>query len=715
MKMKKLQAILLAGILCMGSVVPAWAGEFSDSTQAEVFSQGEVQAAGQESLFTDDASNTADVQTNSENDRKTTDIDSGDKDYALELSSQGSVKLHYQMGGDRYNLFGGIHIKNVGKKDVSLTVTSQKYVQPILNYSLQAGEEDTLEFSPVEENIIMGEFTDDILTIEDSTGNIHMEMPLHLAVTGDGGFSVNKKELDFGEYQKGETVPEPQTIAINVEDGNTFYDTDWKLLWKKGGLTGNLEGNVNAEFDKNLKTVTVTPREDLDPGWYEGYLSIRNEAFDNWGHQEDVKITIKVLPEKAKEDYAVKVNCETLELKLDLSDEDGWDSYGAFSVTNIGAKPVELNIKDSIFAEVVLESDTSVAQPGETIYYTCEPVLRNIVVSGETYDGILVTDTTGNIYVQVPVHVTVTDADVFSLDKNELNFGMFTKGETPPMHQGVKVTVKDGYSVADGDWTFTWDSSDLEENFSVLYDNTLGAFVIGPKKTIEPGCYLGRLSIRNGDIGQGEIGQEDIMVSLVVASPIPKITKVTVNKNMITANISTVKGGMYDCHIVSKGSGGKEKIVRQAWYQTGTKVVFRNVPKGTYDIEACGVYEDIDDTEWTESTIYKNVKVKVSTPSRPSMVARVSGKNVKLTVSKPKNTAGYNIRIGTGRSKSDDSKTEIFTPVNTVYSKNGQTAKTVTLKNLKKGTYYVGVQAYSIQNGQKVYSQWSKLQKITIS
>ncbi|MDO4273914.1 MAG: hypothetical protein Q4D16_09595 [Eubacteriales bacterium] len=716
MKMKKLQAILLAGILCLGGVSTVWGGEFSDSTHAEKFSEGDDQDAGEVGVFTDDTPRAGDILTSGSEGTDGSGTDASGEDYAVKLISDGnSINIHYAMGQDRFNLFGGMYIKNVGKKDISLNVTSQKYIEPILNYPLSAGEEDTLEFDPIEANMVMGEFSDDILTIEDATGNIHIELEIHLSVTGDGGFSVDKKELDFGEYHKGENMPAPQTVAVNVEEETDLYNGDWELLWKKGDLKGNLEGNVDAAFDKEFKTITVTPRADLEPGEYEGYLSVRNEDIDNYGHQEDIKIKITVLPEKPDNDYVVRVNSDVLNLKLDLCDEDAWHFYGAISITNIGDKPVDIDIKDSKYAEMVLENNTSVAQPGETIYYTCEPVFRNIVVGEYTDDKIIVTDTTGKINIEVPVHVTVTGADVFTLDRNELNFGSFVKGQTPPLAQGVIPTVKEGYSVLAGEWTFIWESKELEDSFNAYYDKTLKSFVIGPKNSIEPGYYSGRLSVRNGGIGNGEIGQKDITVKLTVKHPVPKITKVTVNKNMITVNISRLKGETYDCSIISKGTGGKEKTVRAAANRTGTKVVFRNVPKGVYEIRACGVYEGMDGTERTEASVYKNVKINTVTPARPVMEASVSGRNVKLKVSIPKNAAGYNIRIGTAQSKSDDSKTVIYAPAKTVYSKNGQTAKTVTVKNLKKGTYYVGVQAYSIQNGQKVYSQWSKLQKIVVS
>ena len=72
--------------------------------------------------------------------------------------------------------------------------------------------------------------------------------------------------------------------------------------------------------------------------------------------------------------------------------------------------------------------------------------------------------------------------------------------------------------------------------------------------------------------------------------------------------------------------------------------------------------------------------------------------------------------LSRGTKKNDSSTVGVSIPASAgaVYKQTNVTGENLTIPNIKPGTYYLGIQAYSIQEGQKIYSQWSPLKKITI-
>lgn len=200
----------------------------------------------------------------------------------------------------------------------------------------------------------------------------------------------------------------------------------------------------------------------------------------------------------------------------------------------------------------------------------------------------------------------------------------------------------------------------------------------------------------------------------------PDITNISVNKNMVTIELSGFYGDMYYC---VSGTGIKNdepvrgKNGRIAINQKGNKVVFRNLSKGTYYIGARAL--SLDGTKKTYSN-WSNivcVRIQTDTPARPQISSvNVSGRNIRLKASLPKGISGYDVMLSRGTKKNDSSTVGVSIPASAgcVFKRANVTGTNLTISNVKSGTYYLGIQAYSIQDGQKIYSQWSPLKKITI-
>ena len=200
----------------------------------------------------------------------------------------------------------------------------------------------------------------------------------------------------------------------------------------------------------------------------------------------------------------------------------------------------------------------------------------------------------------------------------------------------------------------------------------------------------------------------------------PSITNITINKNMATIELSDFYGDMYYCvagTVKRNNEPVRRKNGRIAINQTGNKVVFRNLSKGTYYIGARALsFEGTKKTYSGWSNIIR-VSIQADTPARPEISSvNVSGRNIRLNASLPKGAFGYDVMLSRGTKKNDSSTVGVSIPASAgaVYKQTNVTGENLTIPNIKPGTYYLGIQAYSIQEGQKIYSQWSPLKKITI-
>ncbi len=116
---------------------------------------------------------------------------------------------------------------------------------------------------------------------------------------------------------------------------------------------------------------------------------------------------------------------------------------------------------------------------------------------------------------------------------------------------------------------------------------------------------------------------------------------------------------------------------------------------------------DAPATSTPKPTVKPTPKPSVKKPGKVSATKKtIKGAKKKITVKikKVSGAAGYQIQYST---KKNFSKA--------VKSKNVTKASTVTLKNVKKGTYYVRVRAYKKSGSKKVYGSWSAKIKVKVT
>ena len=205
----------------------------------------------------------------------------------------------------------------------------------------------------------------------------------------------------------------------------------------------------------------------------------------------------------------------------------------------------------------------------------------------------------------------------------------------------------------------------------------------------------------------------------------PIITNVTVNKNMVTVELNDFYGDMYYCvagtDLNKKSEPIRGRNGRIATYQKGNKVIFRNLNKGTYFIGTRALSLEGNKKTYSSWSNVVRVDIHVNTPLRPTISSvNVSGRNIHATVELPKGIAGYDVRLSRGTKKNDSSTAGVAIPApeKAVYGRSNPangTKANITIRNVKPGTYYLGIQAYSSQEGNIAYSQWSPLRKITIT
>ncbi len=222
-----------------------------------------------------------------------------------------------------------------------------------------------------------------------------------------------------------------------------------------------------------------------------------------------------------------------------------------------------------------------------------------------------------------------------------------------------------------------------------------------------------------GSYAEAYARQHGIPVSYIPKEP--HIDQVTVYNNMITVDVSGFSGDAYYCVLGTRmGENGvpvRENGGRIAVGQTGRKVVFRNVPEGNYYIAARALTVNGTEKNYSVWSNVEDADISVETPKRPRITnAKVSGKNLSVTVDviNPKRILAYNLVLAKGQKLSDSSTAAAAVPVNPVRRIQDSKKKNVSLKNLKAGTYYLGIQTYRIEDGNRIYSQWSPLKKIVI-
>ncbi|HIZ23099.1 MAG TPA: InlB B-repeat-containing protein, partial [Candidatus Blautia faecigallinarum] len=137
-------------------------------------------------------------------------------------------------------------------------------------------------------------------------------------------------------------------------------------------------------------------------------------------------------------------------------------------------------------------------------------------------------------------------------------------------------------------------------------------------------------------------------------------------------------------------------------YRATTKI-----PAGVYAVKVRAfirvngerIYSSWSQPEWVElpTGTLKAPKIKN---------AKVNGNTVTLTLTGVKGAAGYDAVLGRSHNPAK--------PTSYAYVKKNQRTVTITFRNVKAGTYYIGAHAYAKEAGKKVFSKWSGQKKIVV-
>lgn len=200
------------------------------------------------------------------------------------------------------------------------------------------------------------------------------------------------------------------------------------------------------------------------------------------------------------------------------------------------------------------------------------------------------------------------------------------------------------------------------------------------------------------------------------AAPVLGDIKVTGNKCKISLKDKAFGAGGYD-FVISKN----ENCIKDKDYQDveknikGTTTAFTYVSKGHYYVYVHAWFKGADGKKvfgpWSK---YGEFDITERTPKAPKIASVKKGKNRSVTITLAPNTSaeGYDIVAGTKVKSANGEKYPAE------YGKNVQKnkkTKTITFKNLKKGTYYIGAHAYiKGADGKKVFSKWGNIKKVVI-
>lgn len=165
--------------------------------------------------------------------------------------------------------------------------------------------------------------------------------------------------------------------------------------------------------------------------------------------------------------------------------------------------------------------------------------------------------------------------------------------------------------------------------------------------------------------------------------------------------------GVHDMHFIFRGDEDVKLFNLDTW-QFETKQV-QPQPDNTQSSQQTGQQQTqqqgtgSDAVTATPVPVQPEKNVKVKTPVIKS--AKAGARKVKLTYGRVKGASGYVVYMSKSK-KGKFSKKAVV--------KSGKTTN-VTIKKLKKGrTYYFKMKAYSLVNGKKVYSKYSKVKKAAL-
>lgn len=197
------------------------------------------------------------------------------------------------------------------------------------------------------------------------------------------------------------------------------------------------------------------------------------------------------------------------------------------------------------------------------------------------------------------------------------------------------------------------------------------------------------------------------------------IKNVSVSKNSVKMVLNEeCKGALKYDYVI----GTSEDMLKTGQYtkvlknQEELKSAFAYMDKGTWYV-ACHAWFKGEDGkkvfgQWSE--IHK-VDVSTITPQTP-VISKVTVKGSTVTVkyTKSKNSQGYDVVLSDTLTRTNGQKRPAVSGENYYVKKIKGNTVTVTFKNIKSGTYYIGLHAWNrtSEDNSKTFSEWSNVRKV---
>ena len=290
----------------------------------------------------------------------------------------------------------------------------------------------------------------------------------------------------------------------------------------------------------------------------------------------------------------------------------------------------------------------------------------------------------------------------------------------------VDVVPMGGYEFdyVDGSNTFAWgiDKFDFAAADITASGDTVtvknGNMVVDPSDyTVTKDEKAGTVTVAAKEGSKNYTGSQTVKADNVnIQAPVISSVKVVGNKATVVLSGESDGASGYD-YVISKANDYTSSRVDVTKNQVKTAGDFNYVQQGTY-FAYCHA--------WTRNAEGKKIfsgwsniypfSVTAITPSQPVITSvKTKGSTVTVTYTKSSDATGYDVVLGSSAKRVNGE----YRPVEygKLVKKNIKgNVVTATFKNVKKGTYYVGLHAFNrtAENGKKVFSRWSNVKKVTV-
>ena len=308
---------------------------------------------------------------------------------------------------------------------------------------------------------------------------------------------------------------------------------------------------------------------------------------------------------------------------------------------------------------------------------------------GFTYPASVINATNGKVF-----YVDVVPMGGYEFDdvdgRNTFAWGIdkFDFAAADITASGDTVTVKNGNMVVD------------PSDYTVTKDEKAGTVTVAAKEGSKN--YTGSQTVKADNVN--------------IQAPVISSVKVVGNKATVVLSGESDGASGYD-YVISKANDYTSSRVDVTKNQVKTAGDFNYVQQGTY-FAYCHA--------WTRNAEGKKIfsgwsniypfSVTAITPSQPVITSvKTKGSTVTVTYTKSSDATGYDVVLGSSAKRVNGE----YRPVEygKLVKKNIKgNVVTATFKNVKKGTYYVGLHAFNktAENGKKVFSRWSNVKKVNV-